>query len=160
MKIIDICTILLSDSDTERQTISWDVESRALISDHADAPLDAPECVSYEEATDVCWDMWGNSSAWDLEWIDQDDEHEVKAIRSPMTRDEIIDAIETAKAFGPSDVHGDASLMDGVANFWEPGYDFTDPDLWGNRENLDREFIIAAVRYDLWKKKLDRGFRK
>ena len=75
MKRIDICTILTNDSDTERQTISWDTEDLHLYSDREDGPIDG-EFATYqtvEEAEDACAAMWGGSnSAWDIQWIERD----------------------------------------------------------------------------------------
>lgn len=43
-------------------------------------------------------------------------------------------------------------LRDGVERFWEPGYDYTDPDFWTSYPDVDAEFIEATVRYDLMQK--------
>ena len=75
MKHIDICTILTNDSDTERQTISWDAATGYLYSDHmdSDSPAYSATFDTLEDAEDACLEIWGRNPAWALEWIERDE---------------------------------------------------------------------------------------
>lgn len=69
-----------------------------------------------------------------------------------MTREEIAQTIENANrtAYAPTQFAAlPYELMDGVERFWEPGYDYTDPDFWASYEDNTPEFIEAVIRYDL-----------
>lgn len=65
---IDICTILVSDSDTERQTIFYVPEENALYSTLDLDPIDTYPVHNPEEAINTCKAMWG-APCWDLQWI-------------------------------------------------------------------------------------------
>ena len=42
-------------------------------------------------------------------------------------------------------------LREGVEAFWEPGYDYSDPEFWGCYDPMPApEFIKAVQLYDLW----------
>lgn len=64
----DICTILLNDSDTERQTIYY--YNGKLWSTAEEGPIDTPKFGSLEEAEEYCGKAWG-TDAWELEWIER-----------------------------------------------------------------------------------------
>ena len=74
-KRINICTILTNDSDTERQTISWDATTGHLYSDHMDSDCPAYDATfqTLEDAEDACLEIWGRNPAWALEWIERDE---------------------------------------------------------------------------------------
>ena len=48
----------------------------------------------------------------------------------------------------------DFDLRDGAVTFWEPGYNYDDPDFWSSYEDPRPEFIKAVQMYD-WLKKND-----
>ena len=77
MERIDICTILLNESDTERQTISYDPDTRMLYTDAPgyDGPVDEAKYDTIQEAEDACNAMWGwgGCTVWDLQWIERDE---------------------------------------------------------------------------------------
>jgi len=149
MKRIDICTILLNDSKTERQTISYDPNDKMLHTTAEEDVVDETEYETIEEAEEACYQMWGRSYAWELEWIERDDEEDET---TKMTREEIAQTIENANrtAYTPTQFAAlPYELMDGVERFWEPGYDYTDPDFWASYEDNTPEFIEAVIRYDL-----------
>lgn len=57
-----VCTILLNDSDTERQMIYWDDEDHFLHTDFdGGTAYDAPY-ETLDEAKDACWELWGRGS--------------------------------------------------------------------------------------------------
>ena len=68
---IELCTILINESETERQTISFDTEDGMLYTD-ADGGMPVDETIyeSVEQAQDACYIMWGTQYCWDLEWIE------------------------------------------------------------------------------------------
>ena len=72
--MIDICTILLNNSETERQTISYNTVSKKLFSSAIDTPLDTPPLNSIEDAEEYCHISWGidPSGVWDLQWIERE----------------------------------------------------------------------------------------
>lgn len=72
--MIDICTILLNGSETERQTISYSEVSKKLFSSVINAPLGTPPLNTVEDAEDYCHIMWGvdPSGVWDLQWIERE----------------------------------------------------------------------------------------
>ena len=45
-------------------------------------------------------------------------------------------------------------LRNGVLNFWEPGYDYDDPDFWTAYKDPDPDFVEAVRKYD-WLKRND-----
>jgi hypothetical protein len=71
--MIDICTILLNNSETERQTISYNTVSKKLFSSAIDIPLDTPPLNSIEDAEEYCHVSWNidPSGVWDLQWIER-----------------------------------------------------------------------------------------
>lgn len=74
-----------------------------------------------------------------------------------MTREEIIAAIESATRKGSYYTERDFdalpnTLRYGVETFWEPGYDYQDPDFWEGYEDLSEDFVEAVIRYDLMRK--------
>lgn len=46
------------------------------------------------------------------------------------------------------EARGGFELLDGVVQFWEPGYDYGSPDFWAGREDLTADFIRAVRSYD------------
>lgn len=64
----NICKILLNESNTEYQIISWDPNDGKLYS-NVGGEIDGYSYDSIESAVDACAAMWG-SACWDLEWID------------------------------------------------------------------------------------------
>lgn len=77
---IDICTILVSGSDTERQTIFYVPEENALYSTLDLDPIDTYLVHSVAEAVKMCDAMWGAGPWWDLQWIIEDYEEEETAM--------------------------------------------------------------------------------
>lgn len=71
---IPMCSILLNDSDTERQIISYDPETKRLYSSCAEDPVDTPELETVEAAEDACYQLWFNTIGWDPEWIERTEE--------------------------------------------------------------------------------------
>lgn len=41
-----------------------------------------------------------------------------------------------------------ASLQDAAEKFWEPGYDYNDPEFWAGFEDVDPDLIYAVRKYD------------
>ena len=39
-------------------------------------------------------------------------------------------------------------IRDGVERFWEPGYDYEDPDFWSSYPDVTEDFIAACIMYD------------
>lgn len=75
---IDICSILLNDSKTEHQIISYNVADHKLYTD-ADCwaePVDDTTYSTIDEAEDACHAMWGYYG-WDFEWIEREDDDNV-----------------------------------------------------------------------------------
>lgn len=72
MERIDLCTILLNDSDTERQTISWDPGDHKLYSSVTEEPIDTPDLPTVEAAEDFCYYSWFKTIGWDPQWIERD----------------------------------------------------------------------------------------
>ena len=68
----DICTILLNNSDTEHQTISYNAIDHKLYSSAFDEPIDTPPLNTLEEAEEFCRIKWGidPSGVWDFQWIE------------------------------------------------------------------------------------------
>ena len=67
---IDLCSVLLNDSDTERQTISYDAEDHRLYSTAQEEPLDdGYQYESLEQAMDACCDKYFRTWGWYPEWI-------------------------------------------------------------------------------------------
>lgn len=70
---IPICSILLNDSDEDRQTISYDPEDHRLYSDSQEEPLEeGREYKDLDEAVDACDLMYFRTVGWDPEWIEND----------------------------------------------------------------------------------------
>lgn len=69
----DICTILLNNSETERQTISYNGIDHKLYSSVIDQPIDTPSLNTIEDAEEFCHTTWGidPSGVWDLQWIER-----------------------------------------------------------------------------------------
>lgn len=68
-----------------------------------------------------------------------------------MTREEIAQTIENANrtAYTPAQFAAlPYELMGSVEHFWEPGYDYTNPDFWTSYEDVAPDFIEAVIRYD------------
>lgn len=40
-------------------------------------------------------------------------------------------------------------IRDAVERFWEPGYDYSDPEFWNSFVNPDPEFVEAVIMYDM-----------
>lgn len=72
-----------------------------------------------------------------------------------MTREEIAQTIKSVNrtAYTPTQFAAlPYELTDGVERFWEPGYDYTDPDFWTSYEDVAPDFVEAVIRYDLMQK--------
>ena len=68
---VAICSILLNDSDEERQIISYDREDHRLYSDAQDDAInEGQEYATIDEAAEACQMMWFNTIGWDPEWIE------------------------------------------------------------------------------------------
>ena len=75
-----------------------------------------------------------------------------------MTRNEIANTIEQCKENTYTEAQFSAlpfDLVDGVERFWEPGYDYSNPDFWTSYPDIDAEFIKAVIRYDILKREAD-----
>ncbi len=86
-------------------------------------------------------------------WENGEDDEEDEPAR--LTRGEIVKVIEDVNktAYSPAQFSAlPYELMDGVERFWEPGYDYADPDFWTSYEDTRPDFIEAVIRYDLMKK--------
>lgn len=81
MNRIDICTIALHGNgaaDEDRQTISWDPDTKRIYSsaDSTGAPIQDIPCETFEAAVDVCDAIYNGlgrgDQFWLLEWIERD----------------------------------------------------------------------------------------
>lgn len=75
-----------------------------------------------------------------------------------MTREEIAQTIKNVNrtAYTPAQLAAlPYELADSVERFWEPGYDYTDPDFWTSYEDNTPEFIEAVIRYDFMQSESD-----
>lgn len=70
---IALCSVLKSDSNTERQIISYDTEDKRLYTDAEEEPIDTPELDTIEAAEDFCYAAWFNTIGWEPEWIERDE---------------------------------------------------------------------------------------
>lgn len=123
----DICTILVSGSDTERQTIFYVPDENALYSTLDLAPIDTYPIHSVAEAVKMCDAMWGAGPWWDLQWIIEDYEEE----EAPMTYQEFKQNIwktlnldNRSITFFLLEVNGDAvtfgsGIIDNSGDLWE-----------------------------------------
>lgn len=71
MILVNICTILMNESDTDRQTIAWNPDDGMLYNSAAEEPCDGYKYESFEDAVKACEAMWGGSGIvdpWALEW--------------------------------------------------------------------------------------------
>lgn len=67
MNRIILCSILLNESQTERQLISWDEDDHLLYSSACDEPVDGYEYETMEDAVSACGALWVLPE-WDLQW--------------------------------------------------------------------------------------------
>lgn len=75
--ITNICSILVNGSETERQTIFYVPEERAIYSTfNPFEPIDTPPLHNLGEAVKTCGDLW--STPWsDLQWCDELKEEDI-----------------------------------------------------------------------------------
>lgn len=73
MTRINICSILLNDSDDQRQIISYDTEDKHLYTDAEEEPIDTPELETINDAENFCYYTWFRTYGWDAIWIERDD---------------------------------------------------------------------------------------
>jgi len=68
MNEVKICSILLNDSENERQIISYDPDDKMLHSSAQDEPCcEGLQFDTVSDAIEACWSMWC-TAAWSLEW--------------------------------------------------------------------------------------------
>ena len=70
---IDICTINLNEEEG-RQTIYLNTADHLLHTDYDDTKCPSGPCYTITEAAEAAWSLWGNVPAWDLEWIERDED--------------------------------------------------------------------------------------
>lgn len=68
MNRINLCNILLNESETERQIISWDEDDHAMYSSACDdALMDGCKFETAEDAVSACGSLW-MLPEWELQW--------------------------------------------------------------------------------------------
>lgn len=67
MNRIILCSILVNESQTERQFISWDEDDHLLYSSTCDEPVDGYEYETMEDAVSACATLWVHP-VWGLQW--------------------------------------------------------------------------------------------